>query len=149
MFGHYTKQAPQQGRTVPYVLYGLRNADGTSPIVHVEHIGESNRPFWLDALAKASAKAKEGAAAPTTPTEIDRMRRANREDNRETVIAHSARRLERVFRQDGTPATDKDLRAFILAIPDSDFDELWAFVQNPHNFRDFTIAEEPEKLAGE
>jgi hypothetical protein len=144
-FSRYAKQGPQQGRTVPYPLRGLRNPDGTSPILHVEHIGEGNRAFWLDSLARASAKA--GKPSGTTPVEIDRARREARDDNREILISFSVRRVENAFHDDGTPATNADIRAIVMAIPDEDFDRLTVFVNSYNNFRDYTITEEPDKLA--
>jgi hypothetical protein len=150
-FSRYTKQGPQPGKTVPYTLHGLRNPDGTSPVLHVEYVGESNRGFWMEALAKASAKASANAKAVrgpgTTPTEIDRERRAARDDNRETIIAHSARRIDNAFHDDGAPATPADIRAIVMALPDEDLDQLWAFVQNHNRFRDYTITEDPVALA--
>jgi len=144
MFDHYTKQAPQQGRTVPYTLVALRNPDGSSPVLHVEYLGESNRPYWLESLARAQAKEKPSG---TTPIEIDRERRAQRDKNRATLAQHSVRRLEHVFRSDGTSATSADIPAVLAAIPDEDLDALWFFVQNPGNFRDYTFAETPAALA--
>lgn len=144
-FGKYKKQAPQSGKAVPYTLFCFRNPDGTSPVLHVEYLGESNRPFWLETLARA--KAKTGAAIATTPTEIDRDRRTARDSNRETVISHSARKIDNAFHDDGTPATEKDLRAIVLAIPDEDFDMLFGFVQNHGNYREFVITEDPAAVA--
>lgn len=147
MFGNYSKQAPQPGKTVAYPLRGLRNPDGTHPIVHVEYIGESNRPFWLEALARSSARSRTGASMGSSPADIDRANREARDENREAVINHSARHLENVLFDDGTAATDKDIRLFVLAIPDADFDSLWMFVQNHNNFRAYSPVEDPAKLA--
>jgi hypothetical protein len=146
-FGNYSKQAPQPGKTVPYPLRGLRNPDRSNPILHVEYIGESNRPFWLEALAHSSAKARSGVSPGSTPTEIARAVQEEREQNRESMISHSARRIENTFHDDGSPATEKDIRALVMALPDGDFDALWIFVQNHNNFRDYAIAEDPAKLA--
>jgi hypothetical protein len=146
-FGNYSKQAPQAGKTVPYVLRGLRNPDGTSPVLHVEHIGEANRAFWLEALAKMSARDRKGTQPGSTPAEIDRANREDREESRGTVASHSARRIENAFHDDGAPATVADIPAIVAALPDADFDRLWMFVQNHNNFRDYAIVEEPGKLA--
>jgi hypothetical protein len=136
-FSNYTNQAPRPGKLVPFPLRGLRNSDGSSPVVHVEFLGETNRPYWLEALAKASAKARGAVQTSNTPTEIDRANRDERQENRQAVIDHSARRIENVFRDDGTPATDKDIAAILRAIPDVDFLQIWNFVHNPNNFRDY------------
>lgn len=146
-FGNYSKQAPQPGKTVPYTLRGLRNPDGSNPVLHVEYIGESNRAFWLEALAKSSARMRGGWQPGATPTEIDRATREARDDNRETVIGHSARKIDNAFHDDGTPASVADLRAIVTAIPDADFDALWVFVQNHNNFRTYAVADDPSKIA--
>lgn len=139
-FSNYAKQGPQPGKTVPYALERLRNPDGTHPIVHLEHLGEENRPFWLEMLAEAQAE----MPAPTkNPAEIDKRRRDNRAANREIVIRHSARRLENVVKDDGALATDADLSHFIRAIPDGDFDELLAFVKRAHNFCEYPEGSKP------
>jgi hypothetical protein len=146
-FSKYTNQAPHPGKTVPFPLRGLRNPDGSSPVLHVEHLGEENRPYWLEMLARSTAKARAAAQLAGTPAEIDRANRDDREENRQTVIDHSARRIENAFHDDGAPATDKDIAAIVRAIPDVDFLQLWVFVNNPHAFRDYPIAEDPAALA--
>lgn len=143
MFGKYSKQAPQAGKTQPYTLTGLRNPDGTSPIVHVEHLGEENKPFWLEMLATASA---DNQPLAKSPAEMDKRRRDNRAESREIVIRHSARKLENVVKDDGTYATDADLPLFIRAIPDGDFDDLLVFAKRDDTFREYPDA---KKLAGE
>lgn len=144
MFSKYAKQGPQLGKTVPYALLGLRNPDGSHPIVHLEHLGEGNRPFWLEMLAAAQAE----LPPPTkSPAELDKRRRDTRAENREIVIRHSARRLENVIKDDGTVATDADLPLFIRAIPDADFDDMLAFAKRDAPYREYAIAESPKALA--
>ncbi len=146
-FSNYSKQAPQQGKTVPYVLRGLRNPDGSHPVLHVEHLGEANRPFWLDALAKSSARVRAGGRVEGTPVERDRAHRENRDDGRESVISYSAKKVDNAFHDDGSPATASDIRAIVVAIPDEDFDRLWTFVCSGDNFRDYSIADAPANIA--
>lgn len=146
MFSGYKSQAPKVGKTFKYVLRGLRNADGSHPAVHIEHLGEENKAFWLELLAKAQADARAAASA-STPAEMDKDRRESRALNRDRLIRHSARRLENVFHDDGTPATDKDISGFILSIPDGDFDALFAAAENPANYRDYPIAGDPATIA--
>lgn len=133
MFSKYARQAPEAGRTVAHTLTGLRNPDGTHPVVHLERLGEENRPFWLEMLDSARAD------TPTPPAksaaEVDRRRRDNRAENREIVIRHSARKLENVMKDDGSYAADADVPAFIRAIPDVDFDELLAAARSTDEYR--------------
>jgi len=141
MFTKYAKQGPQQGKTVPWVLLGLRNPDGSHPIVHLEHLGEENRPFWLEMLEQAQA---EQPPHTKSPAEIDKRRRDARAENREIVIRHSARRLENVVRDDGALATDAEIALFIRSIPDGDFDDLLAFAKLGAPYREYP---EPKALA--
>lgn len=146
MFGKYKKQAPQSSVTRPCVLRGLRNPDGSNPVVHVEFLGRENKPYWLELLAKTQAKATT-ASAVASPAELDKKGREEAAENRETVIRHSARRLENVFGDDGMLATDKDLPLFIRSIPDEDFEYLFAFALNPGNFRDYAVVGNPQDIA--
>lgn len=132
MFTTYARQAPQPGKTVPHTLTGLRNPDGSHPIVHLEHLGEENRPFWLEALERAQA---ESPPPTKSPAELAKRRADNRAENREIVIRHSARKLENVLRDDGTPASDADLPLFIRCIPDDDFDDLLAAAKRDTEYR--------------
>lgn len=148
MFGNYSKQAPQAGVTRPCVLHRLRNADGSHPVVHVEHLSRDNKSYWLELLAKTQDRARS-VSAISTPAELDRKDREERADNRETMIRHSARRIENVFHADGSPAGEKDLAGFIRSIPDEDFDTLFAFASSSGNFRDYPITGDPQAIAGE
>lgn len=139
MFSGYSSQAPKVGKTFKYVLRGLRNPDGSHPAVHIEHLGEENKPYWLELLAKAQADAR-AATSVSTPAEIDKDRRDTRALYRERIIRYSARRLDNVFHDDGVPATDADLAQFIRSIPDGDFDLIYDAATNPANFRDYPVA---------
>lgn len=146
-FGNYASQAPKAGKTSPCVLRGLRNPDGSHPVVHVEYLGEENKAFYLEMLAKTQARMRAAMVA-STPAEMDRQAREERADNREVVIQHSARRLENVLHADGSTATDKDIAGFIRSIPDRDFDGLFAHAQNHNNFRDYPVAVgDPQAIA--
>lgn len=146
MFGNYTKQAPQASSTRPCVLRGLRNPDGSHPVVHVEFLGRENKPYWLELLAKTQDKMR-AASAVSSPAELDKKSRDDRAEQRETMINHSARRLENVIRADGTPAADKDVALFIRSIPDEDFDILFGFASTSANFRDYPVTGDPQAIA--
>jgi hypothetical protein len=145
-FGNYSKQAPQCAVTRPCVLRGLRNPDGSNPVVHVEFLGRENKPYWLELLAKTQAKAQT-ASSVASPAELDRKGRDEIAENRETVIKHSARRLEHVFRDDGTAANEKDIAGFVRSIPDEDFEYLFGFALTAANFRDYAITGDPQAIA--
>lgn len=146
MFGKYSKQAPQASATRPCVLRGLRNPDGSHPVVHVEFLGRENKPYWLELLAKTQDRMR-AAASVSSPAELDKKSRDERAENRETVIKHSARRLESVICDDGTPATDKDIALFIRSIPDEDFEILFGFASTSSNFRDYPVTGDPQAIA--
>lgn len=146
MFGNYTKQAPQAAVTRPCVLRGLFNPDGSHPVVHVEFLGRENKPYWLELLAKTTEKVRT-ASAVSSPAELDKKSRDERAENRETLISHSARKLENVIRADGTQAADKDLALFIRSIPDEDFDILFNFASTSSNFRDYPVTGDPQAVA--
>ena len=145
-FANYSSQAPATGKTIPFVFRGLRNPDGTHPTLHVEFLGEANRPFWMDVLSRSTTRTHSSSGA-SSAAEIDRMTRETRDQQREDVIKYSARGIEHVFFADGTAATSKDIAGFVRAIPDVDFDALWAFTNSPANFRPYRIAEPADSLA--
>lgn len=129
MFENYEKQGARPGQTVAYEVTELVNPDGTHPVVHIEHIGRSNASFMQAVIARAGSDDK------TTP------------DDRETMIAHSARRIERVYRADGSAATDADLPAFIRAMPLRALQRMTLHAMDEKNYCEFPIATEPAVLA--
>lgn len=138
-FSHYAEQGMQFGTTVAYEVTELVNADGSHPIIHVEHLGSTNASMLEELIARASVDEKDAAAKPSI-VEVNRL-------NRESVARHSARRIERVFLGDGTAATNADIPAFISALPVMAFDRLMRFVLAEGNFCKFPIAEKPAALA--
>lgn len=146
MFVKYAKQAPQASTTRPCVLRGLRNPDGSNPVVHVEYLGRENKPYWLETLAKTPAR-QRAARSVSSPAELDKMSRDDLAEQRETMINHSARKLENAIRDDGTPAVDADIPRFIRSIPDEDFELLFAFAVTSSNFRDYPVTGDPLAVA--
>lgn len=133
-------QAVEPNRTVPLVLAQLKG----EPILHVEHLGETNREFWNDALARANVQTNT-ASKRTRIT--DSKIKENRIKNRDLVAKYSVRALEKVFHDDGSPATIADIRDVVFALPDDVFDEVLRFVGDPNNFRDVEIEGDAEELA--
>lgn len=148
-YDHYSSQAPRAGKTSPCVLHGLRNPDGSHPVVHLELLGEENKTYHLEMLAKAGTRIRSAAAA-STPAETDRQNREERAENRELLIAHSARRIEHVLRRDGSRADEisrDEIARFVRAIPDRDFETLWNHSHNPFNYRDVPIVGDQQAAA--
>ncbi len=139
-FTNYERQAPRRGHTIAHEVTELRNADGTHPIVHIEHLGIANESYqqWIIASAKAAA------AAPGPSETLAEMLG----DDRQIVIAHVARRIENVFFSDGSQATDADLANFIKAMPPRAFMRLRDVAIDDRNFCEYPIAEKPADLAG-
>lgn len=135
-------QTVEVAKTVPLVLNQLRG----EPVLHVEHLGETNKPFWNDALARANATA--GISSGKRMKITDAKIRETRLKNRELVAKYSVRGLENVFHDDGKPAGAEDIRDVVFALPDDVFDAVLGFVSDPNNFRDVEIEGDAEDLAG-
>lgn len=138
-FDNYAEQGLQFGRTVAYEVTELVNADGTHPIVHLEHLGIVNASVVEEIIARASAneKADEGPKGPLETHARDR----------EAMIKHSVRRLENTFKKDGTAATDADIPAFVNALPYKVLHRMMLHAVGEANFCKIPIAEKPAVLA--
>jgi hypothetical protein len=152
-FGSVTAQHLQTGKTVELVLNQLVIL-GEHPVLVVEHLGETNKAFWNDALAKANVKATDGARrTKLTPADVI----AGRIKNREAVAKFSVRGTIGFYHDHADrpgvpdparPATNVDIRDIVMALPDEVFDSVLAFVINGENFREHAIAGDPKELAG-
>lgn len=127
-----------KANTVPLVLDQLRG----NPILHVEHLGDTNSEFWSDAIAKANA-----ASSNRKQKISEQLIRENRLKNRDTVAKHSVRKLENVFHDDKTPAGVADIRDVVFSLPDDVFDVVWGFVNDANNFRATGIEGDTGELA--
>ena len=125
-FDNYTAQAPQSGKLAEFTFFGLRNADGSHPIAHVEFIDDKAWNQHVLSLAGMKDDAE--------------VMRANRE-----LVARHVKKIEHVFRGDGSPATDAHIGKFIGAIPAHDFGRLFTFARNDETFRTYA---DPEAVAG-
>lgn len=135
-FSNYAEQGLQLGKTVEHEITELLNADGTHPLVHVEHLGAANASLFEDIIASAGK-------TEDVKTSIEQERAL-----REVVIKHGVRRLERVFFSDGTAATDADISGFVLSLPAQAFTRLAAFAMDESNFcKRPTIATKAADLA--
>lgn len=124
-FGNYAAQTPH-GRHAAFTFEGLRNADGTNPIVHVEFIGDRE---WNQHVISLAGNKDEA--------EGERRLRA--------LVARHVRKLDHVYHADGTPAGVEDAAAFVAEIPNHDFRRLLVFARSDEEFREYAS---PEAVAG-
>lgn len=135
-FSNYNQQGPKAGKLVAHTLRGLRNPDGSSPILDLEHLGKENRAYWQELLTSA------GTRAQTYGNTISELERADRDETayrRDQLARHSARHLRNAFHEDGSPATDADIVGFIQALPDEDLQSLWIFANAPYPWREYPL----------
>lgn len=135
-FGNYTQQGPKAGKLVEFTLFGLRNEDGSSPVLDLEHLGRENRGWWTETL---SASAAVEQTYGNTHSELNRAHNDRVARYRDQIARHSARHLRNAFKADGTPATDADIADFIAAIPEVDVIHIWAFVNNAQPWREYPL----------
>lgn len=152
-FEQYAAAGLRSGKTTALVLNmlpGWRDADGKMqyPVVHVEHLGETNQTFWNDQIARANSR-EAIAAVMAKPGKITKkVLSARRKKDREALAAHAVRRLE-ARHKDGTPATAADIPDFMEAIPDDVVDVIRDFAMDPENFREAASDDaDPEETAG-
>lgn len=125
------------GKTVPLVLNMLPG----EPVVQIEHLGESNKSFFNDLIARANAK------ATVVPSKLTaKALKEARAKNREMIAKHAVRDLVATH-DDGRKATKEDIPEFIAALPDDVIDLIREFASNPENFRDQTIEADPADIA--
>ena len=137
-FDHIKRSAIAPGKTVQLVLNMLPG----SPVVHVEHVGETNVGFMNELLAKANGRHLATSSSSLSAKDRDDARARNRE----TLARHSIRHLEATH-SDGTPATDTDIPDFVAALPDDVVDLIRDFVRDPNNFRERPIEGDPKAIA--
>lgn len=136
----FGKIAAQVVNTDKLVELQLNQLAG-EPILIVAHLGESNKDFWLDSIAKANAQAAAGGGKQKlSPARIKEMR----SKNRATVIKYAAKDVTNLFHDDGTPATKADLADIVNSLPDDVFDSVLLFCSNADNFRERPINDDPE-----
>ena len=130
------------GKTVALKLNMLPG----QPVIHVEHLGESNQTFWNDQIARANSRDAVAAIVASKPGKITKkVIKERRKKDRETLAKHAVRDLE-AKHSDGRPATRDDIPDFMDAIPDDVVDIIRDFAQDPENFRD-RVEADPEDTA--
>lgn len=145
-FGYLKAQSAS--KVVRYVVRQLRTQHG-SPVLLVEHLGETNQGWWLDVLARATAADDNTpkSGGKLTAQALAKAVTESRARNRGIVAKHAVRDLDNVFWGDGSAAVKDDIPALIDALPDDVFDALWAYVNDADHFRDYTIADSPANIA--
>ncbi len=138
-FGRIKAASLKAGKTVPLKLNQLPG----DPIVHIEHLGETNASWWNDSVAQAGAK----DAAPDAKAKVTlKTLAAARAKNRAVIAKHAIRKLEAIH-DDGRKATDADIPEFVDALPDHVFDIVKNFALDHNNFMERAIDGDPDELA--
>lgn len=146
-FEKLAAQKVKPGKTVELVLNQLTSPHG-APIIAIEHLGESNRQWWGDQIARAKASSAIRTSKKAKDDSIsEEAIAAARMANRETLATYSVRHLVRVFHDDGTQATDDDIKAFVMSIPDDVIDSIISHATDPNIFRDVAIEGVPADIA--
>jgi hypothetical protein len=106
------------------------------PVVHVEHLGETNAAWLNDEIARANSTS---ALVTSSRSALSKQKIGEARLKRRTVFAkHAARKLE-AKHSNGADATDDDIPEFIAALPDEVFDAAWTFACDAENFRERVI----------
>lgn len=126
----YTRQELPPGKTVPFVLDMLPG----KPVVHLEWLGETNKTWMSDQLARANAKKHAAKKIEKTLTEHDIVEM--REKNRVYLAKHSVRDLEAIHTDTKKAATKDDIPLFMKSIPWDVVDLIVEFASNQENYRE-------------
>ena len=136
----YKAAEVKPGKTVKLVLDMLPGA----PAVHLEHLGESNKSYWSESVAKANSGEIHAGTRPkviTAKAIADRRVR-----DRELLRKHVIRKLE-AKHADGSDATLDDVGEWLEAIPAYVLDMLVEYAVNPANFGDAPVATDVDATA--
>lgn len=150
-FGSVASQSVSSGKTVELVLNQL-SILGDSPAFVVEHLGESNRAFWNDVIARANVNATDSRRGKLTEADIA----AGRAKNRANLAKYSVKDLRGFYHdvegQPGTPdptkpATKADIVELLQALPNDVIDSVMTFVVNAENFRERPVLADAKTVA--
>lgn len=135
------------GRTCPLVLDQLKG--DPPPIIHVEHLGDTNKTYLSEQLGSANAsakkkaeRAKERGDAIITEKDVDRQYKEMRAD-----LKHAVRDLDAVFNvgdRKGQKAAKTDIPLFVSKLPNDVVKFIWLFARNPNNFREYVLNDSEE-----
>lgn len=143
-FGKIAAATLVAGKTVALKLDMLPG----QPVVHVEHLGETNEDYWNDQIARANTQDSVSVGRRAGGGKITRKTvHKRREKDRETLTKYAVRHLE-AKHDDGRDATDADIPEFMQSIPPDVVDTIRDFVLNEENFREGIPESDPQELAG-
>ena len=135
-YDHYAEQVVTPGKTVPLSLNMLRNppaANGEHPLLNIEYLGDTNDAFQNDSIAKANAKTQIG----DDNTKWSKAKWVElTEKNRETLIKYAVRKIEHVYRRDGSKVDEVDIAGFMKRLSADIIWVIWRFAINADNFRE-------------
>ncbi len=138
-FSNYRRADLESGRTVSMVLDMLPGK--VKPEIKVEHLGDENRTYLSDEIAKANASASR--ASGNKKKLMSKARIAEmKQQRRDELKKHIVRELTATH-DDGSPATNADIPAWVDSLPPDVVDLIYLFSLNAENFR--TSDDEPEE----
>lgn len=141
-FDDYALAALPPAKTLPLKLDQLPR----EPVVHLEHLGETNHKYLDDQIAQSNAKIATGGTKhhQVSKKKIREMR-AKRAD---ILVKHSIRNLETTH-SNGTPATMADVPMWMEKVLEHTpelVDMMWDFASNAELYRDAPLSD-PKELA--
>lgn len=142
-FDDYALVALPPGKTIEVKLDQLPRA----PIVHLEHLGETNKAYLDDQIAQANAKFAWEAGSKKK--QISKKKLAERRQKcADILVKHSVRKLETTH-SNGAEATLADVPLWmetIIKFTPELVDLMWDLANNAENYRD-APASDPKELA--
>jgi hypothetical protein len=125
MFAKIKQLNVSEGATRSYAFDAIEGR----PSLRVASATQSN-PGYLNAVLKDKRLGKRRKLDVAAMSE-------NRNNDRDLYAKFVTKGWETpALRDDGTPATNEDIRSFLDALPDDLFDELRTFCGDPANFRE-------------
>jgi hypothetical protein len=150
MLNNLRRYDVKAGKSVPLIL----NMIPGDPVLHLEHLGESNHRFINDKVRGTGTDAVRASALRGT-SDVD-ARQKVRDENRETVARYCVHRVEGFFYDDAAgnpdptspvPNTPEGFMQVIRSLPDWIFDIVLAFVVNAANFMERVVAGDAADVA--
>lgn len=138
----YRKAELEPGRTVPMVLDMLPG----SPEIQVEHLGDENRTYLADHIAKANAKASRSGGVAARKM-VSKATIAEDQKQRRTDVAKHVVRDLKAKHTDGRDATPTDIPEWVDSLPNHVVMMIYLFALNAGNFLDQVIEGDVKELA--
>jgi hypothetical protein len=115
-------------RTAAFTLYQIEG----EPVLHMAPATEANEPYFNELLKRSKRNQRRINAGNFTSGMIQE----NRDNDRELYPRFVVRGWNRVVDAKGevAEATEENVKAFLVALPDWLFDEARAFATDPHNY---------------